>query len=140
MLIRLDSPKKNYKGKCVLSDVICNTSPIQYLYQLGLLHVLPSLAQHIFVPPAVVDEIELGRASGVSLPQLELLEWVEVRRPVGEVVLPLVTDLGPGEAEVLMLALELPEAVVVLDDMLARRVVEMLRLHPDWYAGTSSRC
>jgi len=45
------------------------------------------------------------------------------------VALPLVTNLGPGEAEALMLALELREAVVVLDDALARRVAETLGLN-----------
>jgi uncharacterized protein len=111
-----------------LLEVICNTSPIQYLYQLGLLHVLPALATQVIVPPAVVEEVAVGLAAGVSLPDLAVLEWVTVRRPVGELALPLVTDLGPGETEVLMLALELPEAVVVLDDALGRRVAETLGL------------
>jgi predicted nucleic acid-binding protein len=42
--------------------------------------------------------------------------------------LPLATDLGPGETQVLMLALEVPEAVAVLDDALARQVAEALNL------------
>jgi predicted nucleic acid-binding protein len=54
------------------------------------------------------------------------LDWVTIRRPTSEPALPLVTDLGPGETEVLMLALELQDAVVVLDDALARRVAETL--------------
>ncbi len=111
-----------------MPEVICNTSPIQYLYQLGLLHVLPALATQVIVPPAVAEEVAIGRAAGVSLPDLAVLEWVTVRRPVGELALPLVTDLGPGETAVLMLALELPEAVVVLDDALGRRVAETLGL------------
>ena len=37
-------------------------------------------------------------------------------------------DLGPGEAEVLMLALESQGTTVVLDDRLARRVAETLGL------------
>jgi len=48
------------------------------------------------------------------------------KRASGELALPLVTDLGPGEAEVLMLALEMRDAVVVLDDALARRVAQSL--------------
>lgn len=111
-----------------MPEVICNTSPIQYLYQLGLLHILPTLAQHVIIPPAVAEEVAIGRASGVSLPDLTTLEWVTVRRPTSELALPLVTDLGSGETEVLMLALELREAVVVLDDALARRVAETLGL------------
>jgi len=112
-----------------LPEVICNTSPIQYLHQLDLLHILRALTGGVIVPPAVVDELGEGRALGVSLPDLTTLGWVTVRRPVSEVAVPLVTNLGAGEAEALMLALELREAVVVLDDALARRVAETLGLN-----------
>jgi hypothetical protein len=112
-----------------LPEVICNTSPIQYLHQLDLLHILRALTGGVIVPPAVVDELGEGRALGVNLPDLSTLGWVTVRRPVSEVAVPLVTNLGAGEAEALMLALELREAVVVLDDALARRVAETLGLN-----------
>jgi predicted nucleic acid-binding protein len=111
-----------------LPEIICDTSPIQYLYQLKLLHILSALAQRVIVPPAVVDELAAGRALGVSLPNLDDLNWVVIRRPVSALALPLVTDLGPGETEVLMLALEAREAIVVLDDALARQVAETLGL------------
>jgi hypothetical protein len=111
-----------------LSDVICNTSPIQYLHQLQLLHILPALAGRVIIPPAVVEELSQGRTSGINLPDVNVLKWVEIRRPVSELAVPLVTDLGSGETEVLMLALEMREAVVVLDDDLARRVAETLGL------------
>jgi len=111
-----------------LSEVICNTSPIQYLHQLELLRILHALAGQVIVPPAVVDELAEGRALGVNLPDLTALDWVTIRRPVSELAVPLVTDLGPGETEVLMLALESREAIVVLDDALARRVAETFGL------------
>ena len=88
-----------------MPDIICDTSPIQYLYQLDLLRILPLLAQRVIVPPAVVEELEAGRALGVSLPDLTALSWVTVHRPTSEQALPLVTDMGPGETQVLMLAL-----------------------------------
>lgn len=112
-----------------MPEVICNASPIQYLHQLDLLHILHALTGGVIVPPAVVDELGEGRALGVNLPDLSTLGWVTVRRPVSEVAVPLVTNLGAGEAEALMLALELREAVVVLDDALARRVAETLGLN-----------
>ena len=112
-----------------MPEVICNTSPIQYLHQLDLLHILRALTGGVIVPLAVVDELGEGRALGVNLPDLSTLGWVTVRRPVSEVAVPLVTNLGAGEAEALMLALELREAVVVLDDALARRVAETLGLN-----------
>lgn len=109
-----------------MPEVICNTSPLQYLYQLGLLHLLPALAGRVIVPSAVVDELAAGRALGVNLPDPTVLDWVTIKRPASASALPLVTDLGPGETEVLMLALELKDVVVVLDDALARRVAETL--------------
>ncbi|NOX61759.1 MAG: DUF3368 domain-containing protein [Chloroflexi bacterium] len=111
-----------------MPDLICDTSPIQYLYQLGLLHVLPALATKVFVPPSVVEELRQGRALGVPLPNVNTLNWVTVQRPTSESATVLVTDLGPGETEVLMLGLELSNAVVVLDDALARRIATMLEL------------
>jgi predicted nucleic acid-binding protein len=109
-----------------LPDVICDTSPFQYLYQLDLLHVLFALAKQVIVPPAVVEELAAGRALGVRLPDPTLLDWVMVRRPTSEPALPLVTDMGPGETQVLMLALESRDAIVVLDDALARQAAEAL--------------
>ena len=110
-----------------MPDVVCDTSPLQYLYQIGMLHLLPQLVDTIIVPPAVVDEIAVGRALGVRLPDLSTLAWVQVRHPASEKALPLINDLGPGETEVLMLGLEL-EAVVILDDGLARRIAESVGL------------
>jgi predicted nucleic acid-binding protein len=112
-----------------LPDLICDTSPIQYLYQLKLLHIIPKLANQVFVPTAVVEEIKTGLSRGVNLPRLEELDWVSIRRPISELALPLIANLGPGETQVLMLALEMREAVVVLDDALAREIAETLDLH-----------
>jgi predicted nucleic acid-binding protein len=111
-----------------LSEVICNTSPLQYFYQLGMLHVFQALAGRIIVPPAVVHELAVGRAQGVSLPDPTVLEWITVRPPASTAVLPLVMDLGPGETEVLALALESTDAMVILDDALARQMATTLAI------------
>lgn len=111
-----------------MPEVICNTSPLQYLYQLDLLPVLQTLVARIIVPPAVVQELAVGRAQGVRLPDLTVLDWVTVRQPVSAPALPLITDLGPGETAVLALALEAPDAVVLLDDALARQVAAALHI------------
>ena len=107
-----------------MPEVICNTSPLQYLHQIGLLHIFPALAGRVIVPQAVVEELAQGLAAGLNLPDLPTCEWVVVRRPVSVSALPLITDLGPGETEVLMLALESQDSVAILDDALARRVAE----------------
>ena len=56
--------------------VICNTSPIQYLYQTDMLELLPALAGQVYVPEAVVAELEEGRRRNVLLPVLEDLSWL----------------------------------------------------------------
>ncbi len=107
-----------------MPEVISDTSPLQYLAQIGLLHILPALAGHIIVPQAVMEELAQGRAAGLSLPDPTVIEWMSIRRPVGSSALALVTDLGPGETQTLLLALESQDALVILDDALARRIAQ----------------
>jgi predicted nucleic acid-binding protein len=107
-----------------LPEIICNTSPFQYLHQIGQLQILHALAGHILTPPAVLAELAEGRAQGVNLPDLDTLSWITVRAPVSAPATTLINDLGAGETQVLMLALEIPGAIVILDDGLARRVAE----------------
>jgi hypothetical protein len=105
-----------------LPEVICNTSPLQYLHQIGQLSILPALAGAIVVPPAVLVELDAGIAKGLDLPQPENLNWVKIRAPISATAVSLITDLGPGESQVLMLALEAPGSIALLDDALARRM------------------
>jgi len=111
-----------------LGDVISNTSPLQYLFQAKLLELLPALFGQIIVPDAVVHELEQGRHASVPLPDVPRLDWVKVSSVSAPAVLPLVHDLGPGECEVLALALEKPGSRVLLDDKLARRVARSLNI------------
>jgi predicted nucleic acid-binding protein len=116
-----------------LPEVISDTSPLQYLHQLGFLHILPALVGRIVVPPSVERELLVGRELGFNVPDLGKLDWVEIRRPTSRPALPLVNDLGPGETETLMLALEMHGSTALLDDGLARRVAEILEVR---FTGT----
>ena len=109
-----------------MREVISNTSPLQYLYQLDLLDLLPTLYGEVLVPIGVVKEIAAGRSLGVALPDIESIPWLRVREVQTPALLSLVPDLGAGEREVLALALERPSPLVVLDDALARRFAEKL--------------
>jgi predicted nucleic acid-binding protein len=105
-----------------LAKTICNTSPLQYLNQIDCLHFLPALAGEIVVPPAVVEELNKGAKLGVNLPNLQALSWITVEPPLSTAALPLIADLGAGETEVLMLALDSPGSTAILDDGLTREV------------------
>jgi hypothetical protein len=105
-----------------LYEVVCNTSPLQYLHQIGQLRILPALAGSIIVPISVQAELDAGIAKGLDLPKIENLNWIQIRAPISVKAASLITDLGPGESQVLMLALETPGSIALLDDGLARRV------------------
>ena len=109
-----------------MPEAICDTSVLQYLHQLGKLDLLHQLIGRVIVPPAVVDELAVGRERGLNLPDPERINWIEVRSPSSAPALPLVTDLGAGETEALALALEQPGTPVLLDDGLARRTARRL--------------
>ena len=67
-----------------MPETICNTSPLQYLYQIGRLDLLPRLVGRVIVPMAVVDELAVGRAAGLGLPDPAALDWVCIQHPVSE--------------------------------------------------------
>ena len=109
-----------------MPEFICNTSPLQYLHQLGQLRIIPALTAGIIVPAPVIAELEAGRALGCDVPDVRGLSWIAIRQPVSAPALPLAADLGRGEAAVLALALESRDAVVILDDGIGRRAAELL--------------
>jgi predicted nucleic acid-binding protein len=111
-----------------MPEVISNTSPLQYLFQLDLLELLPQLYGEVLVPEGVVRELRTGASRGVPLPNLKSLGWLHVCTVKSIAVLPLAAGLGAGEREVLALALECEKPLVVLDDALARRFARRLSL------------
>ena len=56
-------------------QVIADTSPLQYLFQAGLLDLLPRLCSQVTIPEAVVLELAEGRARAVSLPDPATYTW-----------------------------------------------------------------
>ena len=111
-----------------MPDVICNTSPLQYLHQADVLELLPALVGQVYVPEAVVAELEEGRQRNVLLPTLEKFSWLTVKPVRDRTLLPMVTHLGDGEKEVLALGLETQDALLLLDDRDARRYARSLEL------------
>ena len=116
-----------------MPEIISNTSPLQYLHQCGVLDILCVMYGRIVVSTAVADELEEGRKRGVVLPDLRTLPWITVKTPRNVKRLPLASELGAGELEVLALAAETVDALVILDDGLARQYA---RIHGIRFTGT----
>jgi uncharacterized protein len=107
-----------------MHNAICDTSPIQYLYQIGLLDLLPEFYAQILIPTAVVDELDRGRAMGVALPDVRSLRWTKMRAPESLDQVPKTSNLGAGEREVLALGIQCPASTLILDERLARCYAE----------------
>jgi len=102
--------------------VISNTSPLLYLHQTSRLDLLKRLYGRISLAPAVLSELRAGAALGISVPEPADVDWLSVLPVRDSYLMPLVTDLGPGETETITLGLENPGSLVILDDTLGRRV------------------
>ena len=111
-----------------MPDVIVNTSPLQYLYQLKCLSLFETLYGQIIVPESVIQELQQGKAQGLMLPNIMDYSWMSIRKPQQTVLLPLANGLGAGESEVLALILEVTDGLAVLDDKRARRYAELMNI------------
>ena len=56
--------------------VFLNTSPIQYIHQLGLIHIVKELFGKVYVPAEVHEELNRGREEGIELPNLEGMDFI----------------------------------------------------------------
>lgn len=109
--------------------VVSNTSPLLYLHQVGHIDLLRELYGRIRIPSAVRAELQAGAERGVSVPDLSALGWIDEQVMPDRILLPVVIDLGAGEAEAIALALSSPGSLLILDDRQGRRtpVIEALR-------------
>ena len=110
-----------------MAIVIADTSPLQYLFQVGLLNVLQNLFGTVWVPEAVRDELQVGRSLGFEVPDPAAFPWMLVRPATGGVAIDRL-ELGAGERAALALALEACESLVLLDDAAARAAAKQLGL------------
>src|SRR5690606_10346276 len=62
-----------------MATVIAVTSPLQYLFQVGLIELLRNLFETVYVPVAVRDELRVGRSLGFDVPDPADHSWISIR-------------------------------------------------------------
>ncbi len=72
----------------------------------------------------MIAELEAGQQRGYDVPVIERYSWIKGVNPRHVPEEWLALDLGPGELAALALAFEHRERVVLLDDLLARRIAQ----------------
>ncbi len=100
---------------------ISDTSPLLYLHRVGALHWIPQIFEDLWIPAAVLAELDEGKRHGYDVPSVRELSYIRCVSPVSMPSEWLSLDLGQGELGALALALENRQRVVLLDDGLARR-------------------
>jgi len=111
-----------------MPEAISSTSPLLYLYRIGAMDWLPQLFDEIWIPTAVVNELQEGQRRGFDVPIPSSFEWLHVTNPDSMPSQWLSLDLGAGELAAMALALENPNRILLLDDMLARRTAQVAGL------------
>lgn len=100
--------------------VVADTSPINYLIQLGHIDFLQQLYKRIVIPHAVLDELLNPKAPApVRAWALNPPGWLEFATPSASLVMDL-DILDRGEAEAIVLAGEIDADWLLIDEAMGR--------------------
>jgi predicted nucleic acid-binding protein len=108
--------------------IIADSSPLIGLARIGHLSLLPQLAKRIIAPRGVHAEVISARRDAPGAAEVAAQPWIDVMDADPALVAPLLILLGKGEAEAIALAQRQPSAVLLIDDLRARKVAERLGL------------
>ena len=112
----------------MISSRVVNASPLTFLTKVGLLEVLRELSVPVLVPDVVLSEIGGLDPNDPAVQSVRQSQWMRV---VSTPTIPEVItawDLDAGESAVLAVALDHPGAMVILDDLPARRCARVLNM------------
>jgi predicted nucleic acid-binding protein len=102
--------------------VVADTSPLNYLVQIECQHLLPILFERIFVPAAVVKELDHpGTPAVVRAFLRQMPQWIAVRQ-VCATPDPTLAVLDPGEREAIQLAKEEHADLLLMDEKMGVRL------------------
>jgi len=103
--------------------IIADTSCLILLSKIDEIGLLKSLAHHVYITSTVQSEF------GSSLP-----DWLIVKDPnQTPFQILLEKEIDAGEISAILLALETPSSILVIDDLKGRKIAERLKLQ---FVGT----
>ena len=109
--------------------VVSNTSPIINLAAIGRLDILRQLYGSIAIPESVYHEIAVTGSGDPGSREVPALGWIETKKATNRLhVAALQIELDKGEAEAIVLALELNAELLLLDERRGRAVASRMGL------------
>lgn len=111
--------------------VVSNTSPLTNLASVGQFDLLRRLYSHINIPEGVWDELNAMGKTWPGSQEVAASDWVH-RHTVKNnfLVRALRRDIDRGEAESIVLALELGADMILLDEKEGRNTAQRMQLKP----------
>ena len=98
--------------------VICDTSCLILFDKINKLELLKHCYSSIYVTPEIAEEF------GKALP-----DWIKIKRATNQALQQTLTRIiGKGESSAIALTFDLPDTLVALDDLKARKVAKSLNL------------
>ena len=105
-------------------NVVSNVSPLIALIRLGHLDLLRQLYGTIVIPEAVWHEVVVEGADQPGAETVSSASWIERRTVTNRpLVHALRQELDAGEAEAIALAVEIDDALLLMDERLGRDTV-----------------
>jgi predicted nucleic acid-binding protein len=102
--------------------VVSDTSPILNLARIDRLDLLRLLYPQVLIPKAVYDELTDAKRDLPSAADLASLSWLQVVAAVDQSrVQELMENLDAGEAEAIVLAIDLRAGLLLIDERRGRR-------------------
>jgi predicted nucleic acid-binding protein len=103
--------------------VIADTSPINYLIQIGAVDVLPKLYDQIIIPEGVRRELNVSAAPPKVRDWFgQIPDWLVVRALETPINPELAESLDAGESEAIQIASELNADLLMIDERLGRKI------------------
>lgn len=101
--------------------IISNTTPLINFAEIGRMDLLEALFGSLVIPPAVASELTDKSSLFPRAAQVPSLGFISMRLPTDQLLVrSLASRVHPGEAECLVLAMEDPGSLLLLDDLGAR--------------------
>ncbi len=111
-------------------SIVCNASPLINLARIGQLDLLRQVYGDLLIPDAVWREVVIAGAGQPGADEVRDAVWIH-RYPVQNehLVAALRQELDAGEAEAIVLALEVKAELLLMDERLGRENARHLGLH-----------
>lgn len=107
--------------------VISNTTPFISLSAIGKLELLHKLYNKVTVPEAVVKELNAG--GPIIVPNITKLPWVNIVHDIHNENEKFLYNLDEGERQVIMHGLAANAELLLIDEILARKIAAHLGLN-----------